>query len=117
MITIYGIRNCDTIKKTVKWLQDEELEYEFHDYKKQGIDKKTLNRWCKQVDWQTLVNKRGTTWRKLPETARDNLTKTSALQLMIDNPSLIKRPVIEHDNQTKIEVGFNKESCASALSL
>ena len=57
MITIYGIRNCDTIKKTVKWLQDEELEYEFHDYKKQGIDKKTLNRWCKQVDWQELVNK------------------------------------------------------------
>ena len=117
MITIYGIRNCDTIKKTVKWLQDEELEYEFHDYKKQGIDKKTLNRWCKQVDWQELVNKRGTTWRKLPETERDNLTKTSALQLMIDNPSLIKRPVIEHDNQTKIEVGFNKESIASALSV
>ena len=117
MITIYGIRNCDTIKKTVKWLQDEELEYEFHDYKKQGIDKKTLNRWCKQVDWQTLVNKRGTTWRKLPETARDNLTKTSALQLMIDNPSLIKRPVIEYANQSKIEVGFDRESCASALSV
>ena len=114
MTTVYGIKNCDTIKKTLKWLNNEQIEYGFHDYKKEGIDSKTLQRWCAKVDWEELVNRRGTTWRKLPESKRDGLNQTKAIQLMIDNPSLIKRPVIENGKQ--VIVGFNESTLSELLT-
>ncbi len=114
MTTVYGIKNCDTIKKTLKWLDKEEIEYTFHDYKKAGIDSKSLKRWCRDISWEELINRRGTTWRKLPESDREGLNQSKAIQLMIDNPSLIKRPVIEHDQQ--VVVGFNESVVSDLLT-
>lgn len=114
MTTVYGIRNCDTIKKTLKWLDKEQLEHAFHDYKKTGIDSKTLKQWCQQVSWEDLVNRRGTTWRKLPESERDGLNQSKAIKLMIENPSLIKRPVIAHDDH--LIVGFDEAELTKLLS-
>lgn len=94
MITVYGIPNCDTIKKARKWLADNGVEYTFHDYKKQGVPEKELKSWVKQLGWQPLLNTRGTTWRKLDESVRESVDETSAIQIMLDNPSIIKRPVL-----------------------
>ncbi|MEM7019902.1 MAG: ArsC family reductase, partial [Pseudomonadota bacterium] len=94
MITIYGIKNCDTMKKARKWLDENEITYEFHDYKKQGIDADTLQSWSQQVGWETLLNKRGTTWRKLPDDKREAVDEPTAIELMQEFTSLIKRPVI-----------------------
>ncbi len=113
-ITMYGIPNCDTVKKAKLWLAENEVEYAFHDYKKLGADKDTLKAWCKKVGWESLVNRRGTSWRKLSESERSDLTETRAIQLMIANPSLIKRPVITVDNT--VIVGFDQEAFASNLT-
>jgi len=107
MITVYGIRNCDTVKKALKWLEQEDVEYQFHDYKKLELEKKMLSAWCKQIDWELLLNRRGTTWRKLPDDARDNINKTSAIALMLEHTSMIKRPVIDTGNE--LLVGFDPE--------
>lgn len=93
MITIYGIRNCDTVKKARKWLDSEAIDYHFIDFKQTPPDQKLLNCWCEHLGWQDLVNRRGTTWRKLTDNDKSNLTQTKAIQLMIAQPSLIKRPV------------------------
>jgi arsenate reductase len=105
MITLYGIPNCDTIKKARKWLQAHDVEYQFHNYKADGVPGKKLESWVKQVGWEMLLNRRGTTWRKLDDAAKENVTEKSAIQLMLDNPSIIKRPILEIDN--KITVGFS----------
>ena len=105
MITLYGIPNCDTIKKARIWLQARDIEYHFHNYKSDGVPEKKLKGWVKQVGWETLLNRRGTTWRKLDDATRENVTEKLALQLMLDNPSIIKRPVLEIGN--KITVGFS----------
>jgi len=105
MIILYGIPNCDTIKKARKWLQDNDIEYRFHNYKSDGVPEKKLKTWVKQVGWETLLNRRGTTWRKLDDAAKANVTEKSAIQLMLDNPSIIKRPVLEIGG--KITVGFS----------
>ena len=105
-ICMFGISNCDTVKKARKWLDAHAIDYEFHDYKKKGIDKATLTGWCKTLDWETLVNKRGTTWRKLPDEDKEGLTQARAIQLMLDNTSLIKRPVI--DTGINLLVGFDE---------
>ena len=111
--TIYGIKNCDTMKKAMKWLDSNSVDYAFHDYKKSGLDKKTLQTWCKQVDWETLVNRRGTTWRKLPDDVKESVNKKSAIELMIENPSLVKRPVlVAGDN---LLVGFDEDSYGQLL--
>ncbi len=94
MIKIYGIPNCDTIKKARKWLTDNGYEYEFHDYKKQGVPEKELKAWVKQLGWDVLLNKRGTTWRKLDDSVKDSVDEQSAIQIMLENPSIIKRPVL-----------------------
>lgn len=104
---IYGIRNCDTVKKARKWLDERNLPYEFHDFKKDGLDDALLSRWEEALGWETLVNRRGTTWRRLPEEVRDNITPQSAHEIMLDNPSIIKRPVVEQDGRTS--VGFNAD--------
>lgn len=114
MIKLYGISNCDTVKKARKWLDDHAIEYEFHDFKKHGLSSEQLAVWEQFVGWEALLNRRGTTWRKLPEDVRDSIDVASAHQLMLDNPSIIKRPVVE--NQGVVSVGFSAEEWAARLS-
>lgn len=106
---IYGIKNCDTIKKTINWLKENNKEFTFHDYKKEGIGKEKLKAWTQQVSWEDLLNKRGTTWRKLSPEEQAKITNTeAAIELMAENTSIIKRPVIEKDGKI-VAVGFDKE--------
>ena len=107
MTTIYGIKNCDTMKKARRWLDEHNVAYEFHDYKKEGIDEKTLKAWSKKVGWETLLNRRGTTWRKLPDKVKDSIDEKSAIKLMLDQPSIIKRPVLIKGS--KYQVGFSDQ--------
>ncbi len=113
MLTLYGIPNCNTMKKARTWLDEHQLEYTFHDYKKAGIDRATLEAWVGRIGWEPLVNRRGTTWRKLPEEAREGIDQERALQLMQDNPSLIKRPVLDAGDQ--LLVGFEADSWQQSL--
>jgi arsenate reductase (glutaredoxin) len=112
-ITIYGVKNCDTMKKARAWLDGRGLAYLFHDYKANGIDREKLKGWADRVGWETLLNRSGTTFRNLPETAKARLTEAKAIALMIDQPSMIKRPVLEAGG--KLLVGFKPESYAEAL--
>ncbi|AOY88220.1 arsenate reductase [Marinobacter salinus] len=111
---IYGIKNCDTVKKARKWLDEQGISYEFHDFKKEGLDDTLLNRWEKAVGWEALINRRGTTWRKLPDEVRDTISAQSAHDIMIENPSIIKRPVVEYKDS--VSVGFNAEEWAKQFS-
>ena len=95
MVTIYGIPNCDTMKKARTWLDSHKVEYAFHDYKKQGIDKARLEGWIKQAGWETLLNRAGTTFKKLPDADKQGLDAGKAIALMQAQPSMIKRPMIE----------------------
>jgi arsenate reductase len=113
MIRIYGIPNCDTMKKARKWLDKNELEYEFHDYKKLGVPEKKLKNWVKKAGWDTILNKRGTTWRKLDDDTKNNIDETSSIDVMLNNPSAIKRPVLE--NGTILLVGFKEEEYKTLL--
>lgn len=108
---VFGIRNCDTVKKARKWLDDAGIEYQFHDFKKCGLDTETLASWEGSVGWETLVNRRGTTWRKLPEQVRDNIDAQMAHEIMLENPSIIKRPVVERGDS--ISVGFKPSQWAT----
>ena len=110
-ITIYGIKNCDTMKKARAWLDTHRVAYQFHDYKSEGIDKKRLESWAKSVGWETLLNRAGTTFRKLPEQDKQGLTAAKAIALMLEQPSMIKRPVLEHDG--KLLVGFKPDLYAA----
>ena len=112
-LTIYGIKNCDTMKKAFAWLQSEEIAYEFHDYKKAGIDAATLEAWADQVGWEVLLNKAGTTFRKLPEGDKSDLDTDKAVALMVREPSMIKRPVFVRGDD--IRVGFKPETGALDL--
>jgi Spx/MgsR family transcriptional regulator len=94
-VTMYGIPNCDTVKKARVWLADHGIEYAFHDYKKAGADPSRLRAWAGQVGWEKLLNRSGTTFRKLPESEREGLDEARAIALMIANPSAIRRPVVE----------------------
>jgi len=107
MITLYGIKNCDTMKKAFQWLDKHGVEYQFHDYKKQRIDEKTLSAWSKKVGWETLLNRRGTTWRKLPDKVKDTINEKSALKIMQEQPSIIKRPVLKQGSSCI--VGFDEK--------
>lgn len=105
--TIYGIKNCDTMKKARAWLDAHGIVYGFHDYRSEGIDKGRLASWVKDVGWEVLLNRAGTTFRKLPEAAKDALTEKRAIALMLVQPSMIKRPVL--DLGSKLLVGFKPE--------
>ena len=107
-LTIYGIKNCDTMKKARAWLDKKGVAYDFHDYKAAGIDRGTLEGWAKKVGWEVLLNRSGTTFRKLPEAAKEGLTEKKALALMLDQPSMIKRPVLALKGG-KLVVGFKPE--------
>jgi arsenate reductase len=106
-ITIYGIKNCDTMKKARAWLDSHSVGYTFHDYKAEGIDKARLQRWAKEVGWETLLNRAGTTFRKLDDAAKEGLNESKAIALMLEQPSMIKRPVL--DLGGKLVVGFKPE--------
>jgi arsenate reductase len=107
-LTLYGIRNCDTMKKARAWLDSHRVAYAFHDYKSAGIDKKRLEGWAKDVGWETLLNRAGTTFRKLPDNDKQGLTASKAIALMLEQPSMIKRPVL--DLGGKLVVGFTPEN-------
>jgi arsenate reductase len=112
-ITIHGIKNCDTMKKARAWLDEHGVAYAFHDYKAEGVDKASLERWAKEVGWETLLNRAGTTFRKLPAAQRENVTEKRAIALMLEQPSMIKRPVL--DVGGKLVVGFKPEVYAKAF--
>jgi len=107
MLKLFGIPNCDAVKKSQKWLNDRGIKYEFHDYKKKGITKKQLTEWCKYIEWETLLNKSSRTWKELKEYDRTNVTQTKAITLMQQHPTLIKRPVVQKDKM--IEIGFDSK--------
>lgn len=109
--TIYGIKNCGTMKKARAWLEKHGVAYEFHDYKAVGIDRAHLERWAKEVGWEVLLNRSGTTFRKLPDKDKAGLTEKKALALMLTQPSMIKRPVLETGK--RLLVGFAPETYAA----
>lgn len=106
-ITIYGIKNCDTMKKAFAFLDKAKADYAFHDYKKSGVDRALLERWSKKTGWETLLNRAGTTFRKLAENDKNGLTERKAVTLMLDQPSMVKRPVL--DVGGKLLVGFKPD--------
>lgn len=113
MITLYGIRNCDTMKKAWTWLDQHGVAYEFHDYKKAGISREKLAAWTSEVGWETLLNRAGTTFRKLPDADKQSIDSAKAIELMIAQPSMIKRPVLETGD--RLLVGFRPEIYAAAF--
>jgi arsenate reductase len=114
-VTIYGIKSCDTMKKARAWLDAHGVAYAFHDYKAQGIARGQLAAWASEVGWETLLNRAGTTFRKLPEKDKEALDERKALALMLAQPSMIKRPVL--DVGGKLLVGFEPAMYANALRL
>ncbi len=110
MTTIYGIPNCDTMKKARTWLDAHKVTHDFHDYKKAGIDKARLEGWVKQVGWEVLLNRAGTTFKRLPDADKQGLTEKKAIALMLAQPSMIKRPVLEAKG--KLTVGFKPDEYA-----
>ena len=112
-ITVYGIKNCDTMKKTFAWLEAKGIGYDFHDYKKSGVPSDRLKDWAKRAGWERLVNTRGPTFRKVPQSERENLDEARALALLGKYPSAIKRPVVE--TGAKLLVGCDSEEFARTL--
>ncbi|HSM95699.1 MAG TPA: ArsC family reductase [Rhizomicrobium sp.] len=106
-VTMYGIKNCDTMKKARAWLDKRGVKYAFHDYKAESVSKSDLEKWTKDAGWEVLLNRAGTTFRKLPDDDKENVTQKKALALMLAQPSMIKRPVL--DVGGRITVGFRPE--------
>ncbi|MCA6379750.1 MAG: ArsC family reductase [Cytophagales bacterium] len=114
-MTVYGIKNCNTVKSAIDWLNKNKVEFEFHDYKKSGITAEKLSAWSKQVGWENLVNKRGTTWRQLPEADQKKVThEKAAIALMLEKTSVIKRPLIEEKGKV-ILLGFDGDMYKKVL--
>jgi len=113
MITLYGIPNCDTMKKTRKWLAGHDVDYDFHDYKKKGVNATQLQQWIDAVGWEVLLNRRGMMWRKLSEEVRTSIDEKSAVQIMLETPSIIKRPVLVNNNE--VLVGFNETEYSTLI--
>ncbi len=103
---LFGIKNCDTVKKAMRWLDQHQVSYQFHDFRKDGLDQPTIELWLNSVSWEQLLNKRGTTWRKLEDPRKDQLDQQAAIELMLSHPTLIKRPVIE--DASGVSIGFNE---------
>lgn len=112
-ITFYGIPNCDTVKKARVWLDGQGIAYDFHDYKKAGANEAKLAVWCDAKGWETILNRAGTTFKKLPDADKSDLTQAKAIKLMLDQPSMIKRPVLEYPGG--ILVGFKQPEWEEAL--
>lgn len=114
MITLYGIPNCDTVRKARAWLDERGLDYAFHDYKKLGADPAQLGQWAAAVGWEPLLNRAGPTFRKLPDDDKADLDQAKAIRLMVGNPSMIKRPVVEHPGG--LLVGFKPDAWQAAFA-
>jgi arsenate reductase (glutaredoxin) len=106
-VMMYGIKNCDTIKRARTWLESHKVDYDFHDYKSAGIDRVLLEGWVKKAGWEVLLNRAGTTFKKLPDADKDGITEKKAIALMLAQPSMIKRPVLE--GKGKLTIGFKPE--------
>jgi len=113
-VTLYGIPNCDTVKKARKWLDDKCVAYTFHDYKKQGADPAQISDWVDRAGWEKVLNRAGTTFRKLPDADKEGLDAKKAVAVMASNPSAIKRPIVEHPGG--LLVGFSPDAWESALA-
>lgn len=114
-INIYGIKNCDTMKKAMTWLTDHGVDFEFHDYKKVGADQGVLEKAMMQCGWENVINRRGTTWRKLSEDLREGMDEEIALQAAIENPSLLKRPMLVVEG--KVYLGFKPDQYAQIFKV
>ncbi len=112
MIKLYGIPNCDTMKKARRWLDENGVAYAFHDFKKQGLEEDRLRAWAAELGWEALLNKRGMMWRKLDDDTKANIDAASAMRVMLETPSIIKRPVLELEDGTH-RVGFTAEEYAA----
>jgi arsenate reductase (glutaredoxin) len=112
--TLYGIPNCDTVKKARSWLDAHNIAHVFHDYKKSGIDAVTLSRWCDRLGWEMVLNRAGTTFKKLADADKTNLTQAKAIQLMLAQPSMIKRPIV--DTNSQLIPGFKPEQYEKAFA-
>lgn len=118
LTTLYGIPNCDTVKQARSWLDQHGMRYQFHDFKKNGVPEAALDRWLADAGWDTLVNRRGTTWRRLDEAARSAVIDTaSARAVLLAQPSLIKRPVVEWLSPARLTVGFDAAAWEAARNL
>ncbi len=106
MTTLFGIKNCDTVKKARKWLDAAGIDYRFHDFRTDGLKREQLSAWNQAVGWETLLNRRGTTWRQLPEAVKENIDDNNVLDLLMEHPTLIKRPVLELNEDVRI--GFKE---------
>ena len=113
-VTVYGISNCDQVRKTLGWLREKGIDYRFHDFRADGIERAMLERWCSHLPWNSLLNRRGLTWRSLEESVRAQVVdQTSAIELMLSHPTVIKRPVVEVAD--RLLLGFSAERLAAAL--
>jgi len=115
VITLYGIKNCDTVRKARKWLDSRNVEYRFHDFREDGIDQSTVADWLAELGWESLVNRRSTSWKALDTKTQQDMDARSALTAILDQPTLIKRPLL--DTGSELHVGFSPESYARLLNL
>jgi arsenate reductase (glutaredoxin) len=118
IITVYGIHNCDTVKKARVWLGAKGIAYSFHDYKKSGVDPTKLTAWCEAEGWETVLNRAGTTFKKLPDADKTGLDQAKAIALMLAQPSMIKRPIVELgvEHPMGLLIGFKPEQWDAALT-
>ena len=107
MITLHGIKNCDTVKKARNWLDEHSISYQFHDIRSDGLTEKMVEHWIKSVGWETVLNKRGTTWRKLALASQQSVSEANVTALLLEHPAMIKRPVLDIDG--KITIGFKAD--------
>ncbi|MBT3030475.1 MAG: ArsC family reductase [Candidatus Thiodiazotropha sp. (ex Lucina pensylvanica)] len=114
MVRLYGIPNCDTMKKAIRWLDEHGITYQFHNYKKVGVDEKLLRQWVDRVGWEALLNRRGMMWRRLDDSVKAEINEENAIRVMLETPSIIKRPVLETDKT--LNVGFTEEAYSKLFS-
>lgn len=114
MTTLYGIPNCDTIKRARQWLENQGIAFQFHNYRKDGVDLPLLDTFEAELGWENMLNKRGTSWRKLPDSEKQNLNREVALKLLLEHPAMIKRPILQMDDQYLI--GFSEAQYQQALA-
>jgi len=115
VITLYGIKNCDTVKKARKWLDENVISYQFHDLRADGLTSEMIEPWIKSVGWETVLNKRGTTWRKLAPDTQQQVTEKNVIELLLGHPAMIKRPVLDVDGN--ITIGFKADNYTMIFDL
>ena len=114
MTTIYGIKNCDTMKKAFRWLDEHNVAYKFHDYRKDGLDKALIESWVAQLGWEQVVNKRGTTWRQLDKDVQETMNSETVINVLMEKPAMIKRPLLDHDGN--LTLGFKAEQYSAIFN-